>query len=120
MTPRAVIENYWKIECDRDVEAILGCYNKDAELLVPDLGSLVGYDQIRQFYRSSVERFPLLEVKIVGALENGDRGAFEWRSKFRDHRGREFPLSGVNMIRVRDGKLQEVHVYFDTAELVTA
>jgi ketosteroid isomerase-like protein len=117
MTPRTVVETYWNIECKRDVEAILGCYNEDAELVVPGLGRLVGHDQIRRFYQESIERFPVLEVSIVGAVEAADRGAFEWRSRFRDRAGRMFPLGGVNMIRVRGGKLQEVHVYYDPAEI---
>ncbi len=120
MKPRTVVENYWDIECKRNVEAILGCYNEDAELLVPGLGQLVGHEQIRRFYQESIERFPVLEVKIVNAVENGDRGAFEWRSRFRDHEGREYPLSGVNMVSVRDGRLQEVHVYYDPAEIKVA
>lgn len=117
MTPRTVVETYWNIECTRDVEAILGCYNEDAELLVPGLGRLVGHGQIRRFYQESIDRFPALEVSIVGAVEADDRGAFEWHSQFRDHAGRAFPFSGVNMIRVRDGKLQEVHVYYDPTQI---
>ncbi|WP_414040740.1 nuclear transport factor 2 family protein [Acidithiobacillus sp. M4-SHS-6] len=120
MTPRTVIENYWNTECARNIEAILGCYTEDAELLVPGFGQLVGHDQIRRFYQESIDRFPVLEVRIVGAVENGDQGAFEWRSRFRDHEGREFPLGGVNLIRIRDGKLQKVHVYYDPAEIASA
>ncbi len=113
MTPRTVAETYWNIECTRDVGAILNCYNADAELVVPELGRLVGHDQIRQFYQSSVERFPVLEVKIVDGAEAGDTGAFEWASQFRDHDGKPYPLTGINMIHVRDGKFQSVHVYYD-------
>ncbi|GAB0112628.1 nuclear transport factor 2 family protein [Acidisoma sp. C75] len=117
MTPRNVVEHYWAVECGRDVEAILACYNEDAELLVPELGRLIGHAEIRRFYQESVDRFPVLEVKIVGAVEDADRGAFEWQSRFRDHTGREYPLAGVNMIAVRGGKLQQVNVYYDPAEI---
>lgn len=120
MTPRAVIENYWKIECERRLEAILECFNEDAELIVPGLGRLVGHDEIRRFYQESIDRFPRLEVKIVGAVEAENRGAFEWRSRFHDHNGREYPLGGVNMVRIQNDKLQEVHVYYDPAEITAA
>ena len=117
MTPREVVEQYWKIECTRDVDAVLACYDPEARLLVPDMGSLSGHDQIRRFYQESVDRFPVLEVDIVGAFEAGDRGAFEWRSVFKDRQGATFRLKGVNVIRVRDDRLLEVNVYYDQAEL---
>ena len=117
MTPREVVENYWKVECTRDVDAILACYDASARLLVPGMGSLSGHDQIGRFYRQSVDRFPVLEVDIVGAFEDGDRGAFEWRAVFKDHEGATFRLKGVNVIRVSQGRLLEVNVYYDASEL---
>jgi ketosteroid isomerase-like protein len=117
MSPRQVVEHYWKIESQRDLEAILTCYHEDAALSVPGLGRLVGHSEIRNFYQASIERFPVLEVEIVGAVEQSDHGAFEWRSQFRDHEGKPYPLKGVNVIKVRDGKFQQVHVYYDPAEL---
>lgn len=117
MSPREVVENYWKVECTRDVDAILACYDPQARLLVPGLGSLSGHEEIRRFYGGSVDRFPVLQVEIVGAFEEGDRGAFEWRSVFKDAAGATFRLKGVNVIRVRGDRLLEVSVYYDQAEL---
>ncbi|HEX3983324.1 MAG TPA: nuclear transport factor 2 family protein [Acidisoma sp.] len=117
MTPREVAENYWRIECTRDVPAILTCYAPDAELVVPGLGRLVGHDQIWQFYQASVDRFPSLQVDIVGAIELGDVGAFEWRSVFMDHKGARFRSKGANIIRVSGNRFQSVHVYYDPTEL---
>ena len=117
MTPREIVENYWKIECTRDVDAVLACYDPDARLLVPGPGSLAGHDQIRRFYQESVDRFPALEVTILGAFESGDRGAFEWRAIFRDHAGDTFRLKGVNVIHISRDRLLEVNVYYDQAEL---
>jgi ketosteroid isomerase-like protein len=117
MTPRDVVENYWRIECTRDVDAVLACYDEKAELRVPGLGRLVGHAQIRQFYQQSVDRYPHLEVNIVGAIEGGDQGAFEWRSLFRDHNGVAFRLKGANVIRITGDRFAEVHVYYDPTEL---
>lgn len=117
MTPREVVEHYWKIECTRDVDAVLACYDPQARLVVPGLGSLSGHDQIRRFYAESVERFPVLEVEVIGAFEDGDRGAFEWRATFRNHADETFKLKGVNVIRVRGDRLLAVAVYYDQVEL---
>ncbi|KEZ76375.1 nuclear transport factor 2 family protein [Salinisphaera hydrothermalis] len=117
MTARKVIENYWRIECTRNVDDIMECYADDAEMVVPGMGRLSGKNEIRRFYQDSVDRFPKLSVDIVGAVEDGDQGAFEWQSLFHDHKDRPFPLEGVNVVRVGNDKLQSVHVYFDPAEL---
>lgn len=118
MTPRDVIEAYWKFESQRNLQAVLDCYHEDASLQVPSLGRLTGHAAIRSFYQASIARFPVLEVAIVGAIESGDEGAFEWRSKFLDHAGLAYPLQGVNMIKIRDGKFAQVHVYYDPAEIL--
>lgn len=117
MTPSSVVKAYWKAEERRDIEAVLGHYHADAELVVPDLGLLVGHDEIRTFYAASIVRFPVLRVTIESELENGDRGAFEWSSVFVDHEGKEWRSNGVNIIRVSDGKFASVHVYYDPAPL---
>lgn len=117
MTPRAVAENYWKIECQRDIEAILNCYEPNAELIVPGLGRLVGHDEIRTFYQASIDKFPGLKVEIVAGFEDGPKGAFEWRSEFKDHDGRTFRSKGANFIHISNARFLSVHVYFDPADL---
>ena len=117
MSPTEIVTRYWKVEEARDVDAVLGCYADDAELVVPGLGRLSGHSQIRTFYQQSIERFPGLAVEIVRSFERGDRGAFEWRSIFTDGKGRRSRLKGVNVIRVTEDKLAEVHVYYDPTEL---
>jgi ketosteroid isomerase-like protein len=111
--PREVVEAYWKAEMSRDLQAVLEHYAEDAELVVPEMGRLIGHAEIRKFYEPSIERFPELKVNIVRGIVDGSNGAFEWKSVHRDRQGREYPSHGVNFVDVRDGKLQKVHVYYD-------
>jgi ketosteroid isomerase-like protein len=115
--PGLVVRSYWDAEQRRDIDAVLGHYHQDAVLVVPDLGRLVGHDQIKTFYAASIGRFPKLTVTIESELAEGQRGAFEWSSVFTDHAGRKWNSSGVNIIRVSDGKFASVHVYYDPAPL---
>jgi len=115
--PASVVRSYWAAEERRDIDAVLGHYHPDAELVVPDLGHLTGHGEIRTFYASSISRFPSLRVVIESELENGEHGAFEWSSVFTDHAGKEWASSGVNIIRVNAGKFASVHVYYDPAPL---
>ena len=117
MTPKEVLENYWRIECTRNVDDILGCYVPDAVFVAPGFDRLEGHAEIRRFYQTSVDRFPFLAVDIVGAVEADDHAAVEWRAEFRDKAGRRFGSAGVNVVRTVGDKLREVHVYFDPSEL---
>lgn len=120
MTPKDVAENYWRLECTRDLSAILSCYEHDAELIVPGLGRLVGHEQIGRFYQASIDRFPGLHVDLVNSFTDGNKGAFEWRSVFTDHEGHTFRSKGSNFIRVLGERFLSVHVYFDPTDLQTS
>jgi ketosteroid isomerase-like protein len=116
---RKIAESYWVAECARDTEKVLDHYNVDARFVAPGW-DLSGHDQIREYYDSSAERFPGLEVDVVGDFASGDIGAVEWEAVLIDQNGVRHPLKGVNVITVKDGKFQEVRAYFDTSKLPTA
>ncbi|MHB8293232.1 MAG: nuclear transport factor 2 family protein [Acidimicrobiales bacterium] len=115
--PRAVVEAYWQAECKRDVQAVLGYYRSDAQLVVPGMGLLVGHEDIRRFYQASVDRFPILRVEITDAVEDGTLGAFEWSSVFLDEKEEEYRLTGVNVVHVEGKRFASVHVYYDPVSL---
>jgi ketosteroid isomerase-like protein len=71
--PREVIEAYWQAEERRDLDGVLDHYAEDAELVVPEMGRLVGHSEIRKFYEESIENFPELRVDIVRGIVNGPR-----------------------------------------------
>jgi ketosteroid isomerase-like protein len=113
--PRELIEAYWRAEERRDLDGVLDHYTEDAELVVPEMGRLVGHSEIRKFYEESIERFPELRVDIVRGIVDGPSGAFEWASVHRDRASKEYPCAGVNLVDVHEGRLQRVHVYYDPA-----
>lgn len=117
MGPSEVVRNYWGMESKRDLAGVLGCYMSDAELVVPELGKLVGHAEIQGFYEASFARFPWLQVQIVSEVVQGQAGAFEWESVFEDRAGERFPLRGVNVVEVEGDQLAVVHVYYDPSSL---
>ncbi len=117
-SPREIAESYWKAECERDTEKVLSHYNTDATFCPPGQ-VLVGHEQIRTFYDGSGADFPGLEVEITHELTVGDQAALEWTALLTSTQGEKFTIKGVNIIKVRDGKFDWVHAYFDPTVLQT-
>ena len=111
-TPREVAESYWRAECSRDIDTVLSHFHEDAEFR-PAGQILRGHAEIRTFYEDSCARFPGLENTIVHGIESGSEGAFEWDAVLVDRDGGRLRLTGVNVVRVEDGKFRWVHAYFD-------
>lgn len=116
LSPREVAESYWRVECQRDLQKILDHYHEDA-VMQPPGQVLRGHPEIRTFYEDSIRRFPILEVAIVHEVRQGNEAALEWDAAVTDHSGRRYPFTGVNIIRVEDGKFRSVHAYFDPSVL---
>jgi len=111
---REIAESYWKAECSRDTERILSHYHQDATFCPPGQ-TLVGHAQIRTFYEASGIDFPGLEVEILNDFAVGNQSAFEWSAKLTSTAGETSVLRGVNIIKIRDGKFEWVHAYFDSS-----
>lgn len=111
-TVRQIAERYWRAEESRGMEAILNCYHPDAELVVPEMGRLVGHAEIRRFYEPSIKRFRSLKVEIKRGVEQAEEGVFEWEATFTDNEGKVVVSQGANIVVINDGKFQSVHVYY--------
>lgn len=115
-TPREIAASYWKAECERDLEKILSHYHPDA-VFSPPGQVLNGHSEIATFYSSSGADFPGLEVEITNDFTIGNQAALEWTAILTSTSGEEFTIKGVNIIKVREGKFEWVHAYFDPTVL---
>jgi ketosteroid isomerase-like protein len=115
---REIAESYWRAECERDTEKVLTHYHSDA-IFCPPGQKLVGHSEIRSFYDGSGADFPGLEVEITNDFTVGDQSALEWTATLTSTSGEVFTILGVNIIKVRDGKFEWVHAYFDSSILQT-
>jgi ketosteroid isomerase-like protein len=111
-----VAESYWRAECARDIERVRQHYHPDA-VFSPPGERLLGWENIKKWYEESFRQFPQVEVKIVHEISRGNEAALQWEAVLTDTAGVRRPLSGVNIIRVEEGKYREVHPYFDPTAL---
>lgn len=115
-SPREIAESYWAAECERDVAKVLSHYQLDATFCPP--GQILnGHTEIASFYEASGKDFPGLKVNIINEFSVGNQSTLEWIANLTSVAGDEFEIKGVNVIKVRDGKFEWVHAYFDPTVL---
>lgn len=117
VSPREVAESYWRVECERDLDAVLSHYHPDAVVYPPSGPPFRGRDEIATFYVDEMRDYPGLEVDIVHEVRNADESALEWEAVLIDHDGERHSFRGVNVVKVRDGKFEWVRAYFDPAAI---
>lgn len=115
-THKSIAESYWRAECARDIDGVLNHYATNAHFVAPGW-DLHGHDEIRRYYEDSASKFPGLEVDVVSDFSSGDFGAVEWDACLIGPTGVRYPITGVNLITLRDGLFAEVRAYFDTSKI---
>jgi ketosteroid isomerase-like protein len=107
---QAAIERFHQAVNSHDVEALTAAITDDCffeSTLPPDGDSYEGKAAIGDFFSklfdTAVERtFDVEELVIVG-----DRGIMRWRHRWIDQAGTRGHVRGVDLFRVRDGKVAE-------------
>lgn len=111
-TVRDLAESYWAAEARRDIDAVMEHYHPDATYQ-DAAGRLQGHREIRDFYRTSVETYPSLQVDIVREYSDADAAAMEFVAILWDGHGQAWTIRGVNVFRVADGQFTSVRSYED-------
>src|SRR2546423_1536012 len=98
----------------RDIDATMALATEDVvweTTSPPDGQRYVGQDAVRrglkEFYRSSPHA--VFETEEVVAL--GDQAFFTWVYRWTDQDGKQGHVRGVDLVRVRDGKITEMLAY---------
>ena len=108
------VEALWKLEQDRDVEALVEIHTEDCDVgnvAVPRTFS--GHDGLREFWTSYRDTFGDMksEFRNVFADEEG-HAALEWNTTGNAN-GNEISYDGVSVLEIVDGKVTRFRAYFD-------
>jgi steroid delta-isomerase-like uncharacterized protein len=108
------VEALWKLEEDRDVEALVEIHTEDCDVgnvAVPRTFS--GHEGLREFWTSYRDTFGDMksEFRNVFADEDG-HAALEWNTTGTSN-GNEVSYDGVSLLEIEDGKVTRFRAYFD-------
>ena len=124
----SVVRSYFEALGRRDRDAQMNWYAPDG------VGRFYGLqdepndrDQVRQFFSELFDAFPDFTIEVRDLILEGDQAAVRWRatgtfsgsSRFLGllPTGESIDLEGVDIVRVRDGKIARIDAYTDSSEL---
>ena len=112
------IEALWKLEEDRDIEALVGIHTEDCDVgnvSVPKTFS--GHEGLREFWTSYRDTFGEMksEFRNVFADDSG-HAALEWTTTGSSN-GDSISYEGVSILETDGDKVSRFYAYFDPASL---
>ena len=122
---RKILERYVELYNAGDLEACMELYADDAVQTMPD-GTYEGRSTIRERLARELQGFPDATYSVDSFVEEGDTFADEW-TVVGTHTGplalpdgaqlpptgRRVVISGMELVRVRDGKIVVDNLYYD-------
>jgi steroid delta-isomerase-like uncharacterized protein len=126
MSTESVVRHTTELFNKHDVDAAVAQATDDVEFKnVPWDVTFTGKDGYRQALGGWIAAFPDVEVEVVSLVVGENSAAYEYVFKGTNTgplaspkglaapTGRRVAVNGCSFIKVRDGKVSSVHVYFD-------
>jgi steroid delta-isomerase-like uncharacterized protein len=123
---RKLLDRYVERYNAGDLDGVMDLYAEDAVQIMPD-GTYEGWNTVRERLAQELDGFTDLNHTVRSFVEQGDLFADEWTfvgthtGSFRLPDGSELPptgkrveIRGMEVVRVRDGKIVLNSLYYDT------
>ena len=123
---RQLLDRYVERYNAGDLDGVMDLYAEDAVQIMPD-GTYEGWSMVRERLAQELDGFPDVTHTVRSFVEQGDAFADEWTfagthtGSFRLPDGTELPptgrrveIRGMEVVRVRDGKVVLNSLYYDT------
>jgi steroid delta-isomerase-like uncharacterized protein len=108
------VEALWKLEQDRDVEALVEIHADDCDVgnvAVPRTFS--GHDGLREFWTSYRDTFGDMKSEFRNVFaDDAGHAALEWNTSAQAN-GNEVSYDGVSLLEIQNGKVTRFRAYFD-------
>lgn len=112
------IEALWKLEEDRDVEALVEIHAEDCEVgnvAVPRIFS--GHEGLREFWTSYRNTFDEMKSEFRNVFaDDAGRAALEWSTEGTSN-GNRVSYEGVSILEIESDKVSRFRAYFDPRRL---
>ena len=115
-----VVRNYFLAIRAMDPEAFANCFAEDGTTHDPvGTPAITGRAGLREFFASICKNFKSVGLTEDAVFVAGNGAAVKWTGKGTSHSGKEVRFEGIDVIEInQDGKIQNVHAYWNPAEMI--
>jgi ketosteroid isomerase-like protein len=106
---RQAVERLYEAYFAGDVEGMLATMHDEVEVRFLGRGTYRGIDEARAFLTSNTATLRDLDFRIRTLVVDGDAAAAVWDESALTRDGRRYENHGVDVFRVRDGRVTVVH-----------
>jgi steroid delta-isomerase-like uncharacterized protein len=111
------VEAFWKLEDDRDVEALVEIHTEDCEVgNVSVSEKFRGYEGLREFWTEYRKTFGEMKSTFRNVFATEEGAALEWTTEGTSD-GDSVSYAGVSILEIEDGKVRRFMAYFDPRTL---
>jgi predicted ester cyclase len=128
---RGLLERYVELYNAGDLDGVMDLYAEDSTQLMPD-GAFEGRSVIRDRLAKELAAFSGLAHRVISYVEEGDAFADEWvfvgthtgplvlpDGTELPPTGKRVEVPGMELVRVRDGKIVVDNMYYDNLAVAT-
>jgi steroid delta-isomerase-like uncharacterized protein len=110
----SIIRNILEAFNKRDLTRMISFFADDATFIRPE-GTFRGKEEIKRYYTWSFSNYSELNLREEGFVVEGNKAVLEFVSEGTSNRSgrRKQKLPGMTVFEFRDGKVQQVHDYYD-------
>jgi hypothetical protein len=111
------VEALWKLEDDRDVEALVEIHTEDCEVgNVSVSEKFRGHEGLREFWTEYRKTFGEMKSTFRNVFATEEGAALEWTTEGTSD-GDSVSYAGVSILEIEDGKVRPFMAYFDPRTL---
>ena len=112
------VEALWKLEEDRDVEALVEVHTEDCSVgNVAVSKTFSGHDGLREFWTDYRKTFDEMKSEFRNVFsDDSGRAALEWTTKGTEE-GDTISYDGVSILEIEGDKVSRFRAYFDPRRL---
>ena len=112
------VEALWKLEEDRDVEALVGIHTEDCSVgNVAVSKTFSGHEGLREFWTSYRKTFDEMKSEFHNVFaDDSGHAALEWTTEGTED-GDTISYGGVSILEIEGTKVKRFMAYFDSRTL---
>jgi uncharacterized protein (TIGR02246 family) len=109
MSTREVVDALYAAFLAGDGEGMIALMADDVEVTFLGQGTFHGIEDVRRFMAFSAGLLKDVDFRIERVIIDGDVGAAIWHETATTRDGKPWATHGVDVIRVRDGRIVSLH-----------